>query len=326
MEQDPRITPPEPPKRPSLFGESTPDAIVRSVGISLLVDGVLAIFHKSFNAVQIAKNAAFFGAIGAGLHLLFRKPAAAQPPVPPHMPPPAAPPPAFPQHLALANVPQILDLLVAQGSLTAPQQAQVLGEIKTGRTGFAGEIAIADGFITRDILDAALLTQAALKTEAAVADITTIINLQPGTLIAVPAWLRANWGNNGVNPAASSPSRADGAAAAANIAQNLVMIAASTPDKTALPGLQQGIVAAANLARGIANGNSAQVPLAKMAATWRQTMNTALMQVQTLPNRPLDSNGQPIDITSFISARNAEITTAVVQTLQAPPPGKGAGR
>ena len=231
----------------------------------------------------------------------------------PNLPPPAvsnppSPPPQPP--LALANIPQILDILVQQQSISPAQQQSVLDAIKTGRKGFAGDIAVADGFVSAELRDAALITQTLAKTEAAVVDIQRIRDYGAAP---APAWLKSNWGNNGVNPPANPATQADGISAAANCAQNLVMIANHIPQLA--PAMLAGVVAAANLARGIAYGNSAQVPLAQKASEWQKTMQNSLILAQQSGVAPMDANGAPVAMQDFINARHSEIQQAVAQVL-----------
>ena len=238
----------------------------------------------------------------------------------PHIPPTQT---DLPQTLALAQIPQILDILVADKQLTPEQQAHVLDQLKQGRKGFAAEIAVADGFVTQQQAETALGRQAMMKAEAAVTDIQ---NIKDHGALGHPAFLKANWGNNGVNPAATHPTRTDGVSAAANAAQNLVMLANANP--ALAPVLFDGVIAAASLANGIALGNSAVTPIAKMHHAWLATMDEALRTgAKTAPQAMTDANGKPIDIQQFIAARNAEITAAVQQTLQQPPErGTGTSR
>ena len=239
--------------------------------------------------------------------------------------PPTTPPmlPSKPEGMALSQIPQILDLLYVSGQITADQQARVLEGIRQGRKGFAGELAVADGFITQDQLTLGLAQQSALKAEAALADINQIS--QFGSLPHSP-WLKANWGNNGANPTVANPTPVDGLAAAANAAQNLVMLANANPDISLMPAYRNGVLAAVNLARGIAQGDSPVVPLSKMADSWRATVNQALtVAAQANPAALVDANGQPVDVQQFIANRDAEIAAAVQQTL-AQAPGKDAGQ
>ena len=240
-------------------------------------------------------------------------------------PPPPAPPRIPQAPLALANTSQILDILVQGNHITPTQQATVLGAIKAGRTGFAGDIAVADGMVTAQVRDDALVKQGIEKAEAALVDLRRI---KASGAAPVPAWLKTNWGNNGVNPPANPPTMAAGVSAAANIAQNLTLIANSNPQLAVV--VEDGVLAATNLARGIAYGDSAAVPLAKMSGNWRQIMETALQMAERNGFQPMDANGKPVAMKDFIAARDTEIHAAIEQTLArgaAPDKGKdGAGR
>ena len=273
--------------------------------------------------LRMMKYGALIGGSVMGAVAMFQKKPAPQPSFPPIdvTPPMVSDMPV--QSLAIAQIPQILDILVEQKHLTPEQQTQVLTEIKNGRAGFAGEIAVANGFVKPEQVEHAVLTQSLRKAEAAITDIQGL-SQNHGNYTA-PAWLKANWGNNGVNPAAAHPTRADGVSAAANAAQNLVMNIYGH-DRENVPALRNGVLAAANLARGIAHGNSAQVPLAKMADAWRATMNAALLEAAAKdPEMLKDANGQPVDIHAYIAARDAEIGAAVQQALHHTPPHKDSG-
>lgn len=306
--------PPQPAAKRSMLAE-----VLMGGTIGATIGLITSAFNKKMGR---GKQAAIGAAIGAGIGVAAN--VFAKPELPPASVPPLVPP-ATPTHapdLQLAHIPQILDLLVTSGQLTQEQQAQVLQEIKTGKAGFAGEVAVADGFITRNQLDTALADQAARKAEAALVDIQTISAMYENKLgaIAAPAWLRANWGNNGVNPTSAAPTRIDGAAAAANAAQNLVMVAFSDASKNPalLPTLREGVLAASNLTRGITQGSSALVPLEKMSGQWISSMNAALnAAAQANPQLITDANGKPVDIHNYIYERGEEITAAVKQTIAA---------
>lgn len=260
------------------------------------------------------------GAVGANYFIQWLR-GAPKDTVPPAPPLPPAPP-GPPQPMLLSQVPQILDLLAQEGKVTPEQQQAVLTKIKQGEKGFAGEIALREGFITRPALDEALASQAIAKTKMALLDMQRIG--QEGTLTH-PAWLKPNWGNNGVNPAATPPTMVDGVSSAANIAQNLVMAANASPQ--ALPELVPGIVAASNLARGIVQGDSATVPLQKLHGEWRQAMEQALrISVAKGYSQPADAQGKPVDIEQFIAARGKEIDAGVTQSLSRTPPEPGRSR
>ncbi len=214
--------------------------------------------------------------------------------------------------LALANIPQILDILVEYKVINANQIQPTLDYARDNRT-FAGEAGVRLGYYDTATLTKYLLEQTTRKAEAAVKDMQTIINC--GTQ-ATPSWLVANWGNNGVNPAAANPTIADGVAAAANIAQNIVMISNIYPPlaKTA----QEAVVAAANIARGIVNGSSAVVPLDKKAGEWMKELQVGLTSIVKASGYiPLDRQKEPkpINLEDFISERTKEIQNAISLSL-----------
>jgi len=133
--------------------------------------------------------------------------------------------------LELAKVPQILAILEQKTIITPEQKRAILDVLdnakSSGKTAFAGEVGVELGFYDKATLDQCLTEQAALKAEAAVKDIQTIS--MHGKQSA-PTWLQANWGNNGVNPSSPQATLAEGASAAANMAQNMVMIANQHPE------------------------------------------------------------------------------------------------
>jgi hypothetical protein len=294
------------PKRRSALVEA-----VTGGAIGAVIGGITSLFNKKWATKKQIGLGAIAGAAFGLLSNLFAKKPVEQPVVPAATPPAVPPIAEYPQGLTLGGVPQILDLLVVAGQLNQEQKNTVLTSIKNGHKGFAAEIAVANGMVTKAQADEALSRQSMMKAEAAVSDIQ---NIKDFGSIPAPAYLHANWGNNGVNPIIVNPTRIDGISAASNIAQNLVMLANANP--ALAPIVFNGVIAAASLANGIANGDSAVTPLAKMSAAWKQTMNDAITSAaQANPQMIVDANGKPIDINSYIAARNAEITAAVQQAL-----------
>ncbi len=252
------------------------------------------------------------GLIQAAVALFTKKPDQHQPSESP--PPPPSFEPQHPNGLELANVPPILDLLVAKGELTTEQQTHVLDQIKQGRTGFAADIAVADGFITKAQAEQALSEQLRRKALAITADFAVIKSLGA---MPTPAWLKPNWGNNGVNPVAEQPTRTDGASAAINIAQNLLLLVNENPALAQTADVEEGIRAALRLAGGISQGDSKLLPIAKMGSAWHATMNHAL---EFAAPKPLtDTNGKHIALNDFIAARDTEINAAITEVLRQPP-------
>ena len=282
-------------------------------GMGSLVGLITSVFNKKMSR---GKQVAIGAAAGAAIGIIQNLFASDTPPTPPGITPippiPPVLPPATPTiagDLQLAHVPQILDMLVERKQLTTEQKASVLQGMKEGRVGFSGEMAVADGFITQKQLEGALAEQCARKAEAAVADIQTLTTMTEQKLgaVAAPANLRANWGNSGINPANPNTSCTYGASAASNNAQNLVMLAFSntSQDPALMPTIREGVIAAANLTRGIIQGDSAQVPLAKMSKKWRASMNEALRAAaKANPSLVMDAQGTPINIENFITYNN----------------------
>ena len=311
-------TPPVVPARSTMVEAAIGGAMGSAIGL------ITSLFNKKMpRGKQVVIGALAGAALGVAQNM-FASPPQAQTPVEPPMgaPPPA---PTLAGELHLGKVPKILDLLVERNQLTRAQQNTVLAEMKSGRVGFAGELAVANGFITDNQLEHGLADQAVLKAEAAVSDIQAIVAITEkgsGAIAALPE-LKANWGNNGVNPSNPNTSCTYGAAAAANNAQNLVMMAFSdvSHNPALIAQMRDGVIAAANLTRGIVLGDSAVVPLSKMATQWRDTMNNALRAAASAnPQLMMDDQGKPVDINTFITARDAEIATAVQQALAT---GKG---
>lgn len=309
---DPQSATSPAPKR-SIFGSSVTGAFINGTALGAAGIALSALFKRKLSVSKSDLSFLAGSGIGGVLgHLMLRKPEV-QPEVvtiPPGTIPPT-PVDAQPAALELANVPMILDMMVTRGELTASQKNQVMDEIKQGRSGFAADIAVADGFATREQAQNALAEQAMLKTQAAVQDIQ---NIKDHGTLAAPSFLKTNWGNNGVNPASTAPSKIDGISAAANIAQNLTVIANQNP--ALAPALFNGIISAASLANGIANGDSPITPVGKLSSQWKASMTEALqIAAQASPQSVVDSNGKPIDLNAFITARNAEIDAGVALAL-----------
>lgn len=219
--------------------------------------------------------------------------------------------------MELTKVPQILSQLVGEEKVNGEQKADILSTMDAmkaeGKRGFAGEIAIDKGFITRDSFNQSLDEQAAKKAEAAVKDIQEIAS--GGESLQAPGWLKANWGNNGVNPAAEEPTLSDAVSAASNVAQNIVLLANQAPEKAG--ELQESVIAAANLARGMQDGSSAKVPLMSKSEAWMETAKAGLVKaVQNSDKEPLDRNGAPVELKDFIAARFKEIGKGVDLSLE----------
>lgn len=199
--------------------------------------------------------------------------------------------------LKLAEIPQILSLLGLSS-----EQIDTVNAAAKERKIFAGQAAVEIGVINQERLDRGLMEQVVRKANAAGEDFATISN--SGKQQA-PAWLKTNWGNNGVNAAIASPSMVDGAIAAANIAQNITMLANENPAIAQSPEVQGGIGAASNLALGIAGHISMT---ADDLRNWQAQATTGLREAVRQAGVALnDEKGSPINIEDFITARFQEI-------------------
>jgi hypothetical protein len=222
--------------------------------------------------------------------------------------------------LKLAQVPQILDLMEQKKLLTTEKSQQVKTALKDAPKGaFAGEIAVQKGFVTSEELQTVLIDQTVMKAEAAANDIAAIANT--GEAGKAPAWLKANWGNNGVNKASENPSIADGVSAAANVAQNIVMLANAKPELAA--ELKPAVEAASNLAKGIAGKG----PLnEEQAAEWSKMVQAGVKQaIEKSGVAPMDGKGQPIQLEDFIRERSKETDAAVEKRLEVNKQAQAAG-
>lgn len=218
----------------------------------------------------------------------------------------------------IANTPQILMLLESNKSLTSDQKSSVLSKMDAmkseGKRAFAGEIAVEMGFVSQETLNTTLDQKSVNKAKAAVQDIQTIMSSQ--TTQDAPVWLKANWGNNGVNPAPKKPSVSDGISAAANIGQNIVMLANESPtlgSKNANIGgkIVRAVESSAELAQGLfSKSPTLRADFVKCMIN----MKTGLEASYAFSGDGItDRSGAPIKLSSFISERFKEINAAVMQ-------------
>ena len=227
--------------------------------------------------------------------------------------------------LELEKVKQTLDLLVQKQLLSEGRRDWVLDGIKRGvHKGAAGEVVIKqDWGITKEHIDNVLREQAAQKSYAAVADIDTIVAKGHQD---IPAWLKVNLGNNGVNPAANQPTLVDGASAAANIAQNIIIYANSAPQLA--PQLVNAVRSAAALSLYLSGAYPETVP-ATALQQWQQEANDGLRLVAAhfesteklrdavLHSSAADAQKAPgtQQVEAYLEQRNAEIASAIGQAL-----------
>jgi hypothetical protein len=222
--------------------------------------------------------------------------------------------------LALADVTQILDLLVSRSYLTKDSKEMVLELSKTTPGSFVGQLAVMNGLCTEEQLQECLGEQVTLKGRAVIQDCQTIMERGPQE---APKWLKANWGNNGVTPASKNPMILDGAAAAVNMAQNIVMILNVRPDLAA--AAQPFVVALAHLAQSILGTDPKKFPLGR-SAEWIGQAQAGLRDiVEKSGHVPQDNLGAPIALEDFITARFTDITAGVALATKAADRASAAG-
>lgn len=218
--------------------------------------------------------------------------------------------------MQLGKVKQVIELLVEKGKLTPEQQGEVIAELKSGNKKFAGDIAVDKGFISAQEKDAVLAEQVSRKAEAAVKDMQTIEAAGQGFAAdEIPPFIRANWGNNGVVKASDNPSKLDGIAAAANMAQNLVVIANKRPDlaKELIPA----VAAAAALARGMSGDDPKTAPIGN-ASQYMEQLEQGIRTAVAKSGTDLTSNwkDQNITVDEYLAERMKEVQAGVIIALQ----------
>lgn len=212
--------------------------------------------------------------------------------------------------LELNNIPRILSLLVDEnGQPLSNEMIESINKKAKEERKVVGIIGVELGYYDQEELYKKLSVQSALKAEAAVKDINTIAD--SGTQTA-ESWLKANWGNNGVNNVDNNALIESGASAAANIAQNLVMLANGKPEIAG--SLKLAVSACANLARGIAEGTSDKVPLKTHSENWIETakegLRKAVKETGCIENEVLEK---------FITARFNEVNAGVQASITRAP-------
>lgn len=227
--------------------------------------------------------------------------------------------------LELQKTKPILQMLVDKGQMKPEQQQWVLDGIKNGavKGEHSGQVAVAAGAVTNEQLEAALHEQAIQKGQAAAKDIKTIS--ERGTQ-DVPGWLKVNLGNNGVvTPAANPPKDHDGAAAAANIAQNIVIMANKAPQMAA--ELQTAVESAGALAVYLATPPEKRTQPVELEVLhqWQMEANEGLHKIakhfeqsESLRNAVLHDNtpeAQPApklaQVDAYLMERNKEMNAAI---------------
>lgn len=238
--------------------------------------------------------------------------------------------------MQLAEIPQIITLL-EQGAgenfppvITAEQKSAILAEMdsfkQTGKKAFAGETAVEMGFVGQETLDKYLLQQSVLKLDAVFTDIQTIV--QEGAQ-EHPPFLKANWGNNGVNPYVKKPDASSAVAAGiadlVSLVQNTLMVFNElakdgeklTPRRAEIvsEALQCARDTASQMIHGIAGGSKlidAERAANKVGAALRVVAKVSEYQ-------PKDANGAIIDLDKFIEERMKGVNAGLMASLENAP-------
>jgi hypothetical protein len=245
--------------------------------------------------------------------------------------------------MQLQQIPKLIDLLEQRKVITPEQKATLLQDVDRGDAGrFAGEYGLDRGYYSRETLDAALNEQASRRAEAAVKDLQHLFAHGKSEL---PYYLQPQWGNNGVSRLSGEATLADGMSAAANMAQNIVLLL-NQPEVGQLTQSDQKLVAdavsaAANLVRGMKDGPSARVPVTGKGESWLEnvvsglkfvvqkiqslfgtpdlqayeaasredidTLQKGLRRAVEIEGSPLkDQRGQPVNLEDYLQARTQE--------------------
>lgn len=205
--------------------------------------------------------------------------------------------------LELANVPQILSMLHDKtGALLSKEQKSKIDALAKEMRIFAGEAAVQSGVVTQAELESMLLKQSAMKAEAAGKDIAIIA--EKGTQDK-PPFLKANWGNNGVNKPLANPTLIDASQSAANFAQNIVMLANDNPNlaKELQPAVASAVTLAQNLADPVKAGKLSNEERKRLTEEAVTGLKTAVEKSGV----KLMAGSTEIQLDDFIKARTQEI-------------------
>lgn len=226
----------------------------------------------------------------------------------------------------LSDVPQLITLLKEKGVLSEASVSRLLQALKQESTQekprFAGELAVdlqlqneqTKKPLTHVEVKQALKEQSLRKIEACVNDMQAIIK---GEHLGVPAWLTPQWGNGGVNQLTQTATIEDGISAAAVMAQNLMLLANASP--AIASQAQPLVITLANIARGLANGDSARVPINTYGDSWIEQVSKEFQPLVEAANMPLKDNaGNAVDLDAYTQARLGDIEQAfAIQQQQA---------
>ncbi len=209
--------------------------------------------------------------------------------------------------LELAKTKRILEILVDKGVMKPEQQQWVVDGIKNGAVNgkHSGEFAVGAGLITVEVLHETLREQATQKALAAAKDIKTIVT--SGTQ-EIPSWLKVNIGNGFVTtPAAVKATPIEGAAAAANIAQNIVVMANHAPKMA--KELTKSVEAASALATYLAGGGDKLMEIpTEVLQQWQADASDGLRKITQHIEKNTPSSTQ---VESYLAEREKEISSAL---------------
>lgn len=207
------------------------------------------------------------------------------------------------QPMELGKVPQILDILVEQKSITADQKKLILDKSKTDPANRpVGKIAVEDFGVAQDTVDTALLDQTRRKADAASADLAA---LQDGKSLSAPNWLQASWGNNGVAPASKQPGEMPAVSAAANMSQNILVMVKDHPELAKDDTVKRAVAAAQGISEGFKNGTISAEEAQGLADTLGKGLKYVADKTGTVAK---DKAGNEVSVDEYIKNRTQEIT------------------
>lgn len=199
----------------------------------------------------------------------------------------------------LPKVPQV-------GGLLELSQEQIKAVNNNPANKFFGDKAVEMGFVSREKLNDALLSQSSRMSDAALQDIDMIV--KDGKTLSYPPFLqKPQFGNNGIN-IVENPTRVDAASASANLARTMTVIANNKPELA--NDLQPFVDEANKLTKTIVSGEKAPEFSLKLV------MRGLQVAVGKSGITPADKNGNPVDLEAFIKEAAKQIETGSAQPLQ----------
>lgn len=203
-------------------------------------------------------------------------------------------------------------MLLDEDILTEGEISIILTKARENKVLFIGQVGILLGYYDNEILNKYLKKQALQKVDAAVKDIDTIKATKKNQ--DTPSWLRANWGNNGVSKNKSAITKIDGAISAANVAQNIVMIANTNPNLITEKTVQ--VISNLRNAVKVLCEEYTTTPDSIKDKSWINDVKIELKSIVTNANhQPKDNFQQNIDLDDFILERLREIEESFLLTM-----------